>query len=80
MDRVCGQARRRQLLGVMVATLVGVGSLFAQTRVPPPANKYSPSQDVQLGRRAAAEAEGQLPILHDEVLTSYVGGLGRRLT
>ena len=80
MDRMCSRARRRQVFAVMVATLVSAGSLGAQTRVSPPANKYSPGQDVQLGRRAAAEAEGQLPILHDEVLTSYVAGLGRRLT
>src|SRR4029078_3286033 len=37
----------------------------AQTRITPPANKYSPSQDVELGRKAAEEARNQLPVMRD---------------
>src|SRR5215475_10124087 len=51
----------------------------AQTRITPPANKYKPSQDVELGRQAATEARNQLPIMHDDAVTSYVDGLGQRL-
>src|SRR5215475_3315005 len=51
----------------------------AQTRITPPANKYKPSQDVELGRKAADEARNQLPIMHDDAVTSYVDGVGRRL-
>jgi beta-barrel assembly-enhancing protease len=54
--------------------------LSAQTRISAPSNKYSPADDVKLGREAASEAEQQLPILHDDLVTSYVAGLGRRLT
>jgi len=51
----------------------------AQTRITPPANKYKPSQDVELGRKAADEARNQLPVMHDDAVTSYVDGVGRRL-
>src|SRR5262249_23361820 len=39
----------------------------------------TPAQDVELGRQAAAQAEQQLPIMHDEVTSSYVNSLGHRL-
>src|SRR5215470_4162073 len=51
----------------------------AQTRITPPANKYKPSQDVELGRKAADEARNQLPIMRDDAVTSYVDAVGRRL-
>ena len=53
--------------------------LTAQTRITPPDNKYTPAQDVQLGREAAVEAEKQLPVMRDDAVTSYVEGIGRRL-
>jgi len=51
----------------------------AQTRITPPANKYSPSQDVELGRKAAEEARNQLPVMRDDAVSSYVENIGRRL-
>lgn len=51
----------------------------AQTAIAPPPNKYTPAQDVELGRKAAAQVRQQLPILHDDGVTSYVEGVGRRL-
>src|SRR5437867_3696726 len=50
-----------------------------QTVVTPPENKYTPADDVELGRKAAAEARQQLPILYDEEMSSYLEGVGRRL-
>lgn len=58
----------------LMATYAG-----AQTPVTAPKNKYSPAEDVQLGRQAATQAEQQLPILRDDSLTGYVGEVGRRL-
>src|SRR5262245_34388729 len=56
------------------------GSLVsAQTRITPPPNKYKLSQDVELGRQAAAEARKQLPIMRDDAVSSYVDRLGQRL-
>jgi hypothetical protein len=51
----------------------------AQTRIIPPDNNYPPAQDVELGRKAAAEARQQLPVLRDDLVSSYVENIGRRL-
>src|SRR5262245_25885535 len=51
----------------------------AQTRIVAPDNKYQPSEDVRVGREAAAEAERELPILRDDMITSFVEDRGRRL-
>src|SRR4029077_2799998 len=65
---------------VTTLSLTLAGSLVsAQTRITPPSNKYTASQDVELGRKAASEARNQLPIMHDDAVTSYVAGIGRRL-
>lgn len=62
------------------ATLALSTSLMtAQTKVTAPSNKYTPAQDVELGREAAGQARQQLPIMRDDAVTSYVGALGRRL-
>jgi predicted Zn-dependent protease len=71
--------RRRFLAAAVAATLTMTGA-SAQTRIVPPPNKYSPSQDVELGLKAAADARRQLPIMHDDAVTSYVQRLGGRLT
>lgn len=63
-----------------VGSLVLSSALVAQTPVTAPDNKYTPAQDVELGREAAQEARRQLPVLNDEVVTSYVDEVGRRLT
>jgi hypothetical protein len=51
----------------------------AQTLIKPPKNKYTPQQDVQLGREAAAQVEQQLPLLRDDNVTSFISELGNRL-
>src|SRR4029434_566545 len=53
--------------------------MCAQTVITPPNNKYTPAQDVELGRKAAGEVEQQLPILRDEGVTSFVASIGRRV-
>ena len=62
-----------------IVTIAAAALLTAQTAVSPPENKYSPAQDVELGQQAAAQARQQLPILHDDAVTSYVEDVGRRL-
>ena len=65
---------------VATLSIALAGSLAsAQTRITPPSNKYNASQDVELGRKAANEARNQLPIMHDDAVTSYVANIGRRL-
>lgn len=54
-------------------------SALAQTKISYHGNKYKPSDDVKLGRQAAAEVERQLPLLRDPEVTSYVESVGQRL-
>ena len=54
-------------------------SVFAQTKVTPPKNKYTPQQDVEIGREAAAEVRKQYPIIDDSQIRAYVERLGDRL-
>ena len=67
------------MIKTLLAAVLSAALLTPQTRITPPENKYTPAQDVELGRQAAAEAERQLPILRDEVASSYVESIGRRL-
>jgi Zn-dependent protease with chaperone function len=71
------------LLRSTVVTLVFVGGLVmvvpAQSRIVPPANKYSPADDVKLGADAAAQARRELPLLDDRVVSDWVDRVGQRL-
>src|SRR5258708_2542125 len=68
--------RAATLLTVWCLTVSG---LFAQTAVKLPKNRYTPEQDVQVGREAAAEIKQQYPIIKDERVTTYLTLLGDRL-
>jgi beta-barrel assembly-enhancing protease len=65
---------------LVLATSVAVLQLAAaQTRITPPKNKYTPEQDVQLGREAAAEIRKHYPVIEDSALAGYLDRLGKRL-
>ncbi len=64
---------------IAAMAVFAVHTAAAQTTITPPKNKYSPQQDVQLGREAAGQVEQQLPVLRDDAITSYVSDIGRRL-
>jgi Zn-dependent protease with chaperone function len=66
-------------LATVVALLVGSLPGVAQTDIKLPKNKYKPTKDVELGKEAAAEVRKQYPIIHDEVISSYLTKLGDRL-
>ena len=64
----------------LVAAAVCTSSAgLAQTQVKLPKNKYTPQQDVQIGREAAAEVRKQYPIISDERIAQYLTRLGDRL-
>jgi len=66
--------------GLILAAMVWSPlTIFAQTRVEVPKNKYKVSDDVQLGREAAQQAAQQLPILRDSYIDNYVESVGGRL-
>lgn len=63
---------------VLVITLTAT-TVAAQTKVTPPKNKYTPEQDVQIGREAAAEVRQQYPLINDNQVENYLERLGDRL-
>src|SRR5438309_10148637 len=64
---------------VAVAIVAMPIASLAQTQIAYHSNKYKPSDDVKLGRQAAAEAEQQFPLLRDSQVQSYVESVGQRL-
>ena len=72
----------RRPLGVAapaVAMLLSLGVVGAQTVITAPPNRYSVSDDVEIGRQASAQVAQQLPILRDREVTSPIASIGRRL-
>jgi len=65
---------------VVVLALVVAGPVQAQrTKLEPGYNIYSPQDDVEIGRQVSAEAEKELPIITDDLLSEYVNRLGLQL-
>src|SRR5712691_205561 len=63
----------------LVAFLSSVSLVLAQTNIAAPPNKYTPADDVKMGRDAAREVEQQLPLMRDSQVENYVQNLGARL-
>jgi beta-barrel assembly-enhancing protease len=71
--------RYARLLSALMVTAALTATSAAQTKISPPNNKYSPADDVKLGREAAAEVGKELPLLNDDRVDGYVEDVGRRL-
>ena len=56
-----------------------VSGLNAQTAIKLAKNRYTPQQDVELGRKAAAEIRRQFPVIKDEKISQYLTRVGDRL-
>ena len=76
-----GRDRSKGLSALLLAFAMFLMPLAAlgQTRIEMPKNKYSVSQDVQVGREAAQQVYQQMPILRDSAVDNYVESVGRRL-
>ena len=70
---------RTRAAALAIVASVWVAGLAAQTAIKLPKNKFTPQQDVELGREAAAEVRQQYPIISDERITRYLSRLGDRL-
>ena len=70
---------RYTLRGLTAAVILLAGLAEAQQRIKPGLNLFSPEQDVQLGREAAAEIEKQVSVVKDNRLNQYVARIGKRL-
>jgi Zn-dependent protease with chaperone function len=64
---------------VLVVVSVSAAGLVAQTAIKLPKNRYTPEQDVKLGREAAAEVRQQYPVITDARIAKYLTTLGDRL-
>ena len=71
--------RRQASAAVLAAILASAALVTGQTKVTAPKNKYSPADDVKLGREAAAEVEKQMPMLNDDRVDDYVERVGASL-
>jgi predicted Zn-dependent protease len=82
LHSVAGMTRhtlRHHRILLTVSALLVSASLTAQTRIEPRRNSFSPGQDVQLGREAAAQVRQQLPMLNDRATEDLVERIGARL-
>ena len=68
-----------RIVVAVAGVMLTVAALGGQTVITPPNNKYTPLQDVELGRKAASEVEKTLPFLREADVTSMVASVGRRL-
>ena len=71
--------RARLIVATLAASVTLAATTAAQTRIDPDKNRFSPAQDVELGRNAAAEIRRELPLLRDRQTTQQVQRIGSRL-
>lgn len=72
--------RSTWLVGLLAASVLMMPlTALSQTKISLHKNKYSVSDDVKLGRQAAAEAEQQFPLLNDAQVSDYVERVGKKL-
>ena len=72
--------RRPSIIPVVALLLCAAVGLAQGTKITAPKNGYSPSDDVQLGREAAAQVAKELPLLPENGdVDSYVERVGARL-
>ena len=69
----------RSMAATLFVCASAAATLAAQTVIKLPKNKYTPQQDVQIGREAAAEVRRTYPVITDEGISSYLASLGNRL-
>jgi Zn-dependent protease with chaperone function len=65
---------------IVAMSALASSAVSAQTKIKPGFNLFSTDQDLEIGSRSAAEADRQLPILHDRQLEAYVAAVGKRLS
>lgn len=80
MRRPVYRSANKWLVCLMAMAIVSMPlAVFAQTKIVYHANKFKLTDDVKLGRQAAAEAEQQFPLLRDAQVNAYVEKIGQRL-
>src|SRR5215510_11020846 len=72
-------ASTREAVLAIVLSVAATALVAQQTEIKLPKNRYTPQQDVELGREAAAEVRKQYPIIENEKIAHYLTKLGDRL-
>jgi len=73
--------RVRKFISVLALSVLSCVPAFAQrTQLRPGWNMFSPQQDVQVGKQAAADAQRKLPMCNSRKADAYLTQLGKRLT
>ncbi len=72
---------RLKLCAVLVSATLGIAPVARadRTKLKPGMNSFSPQQDIELGKKAATEAEQKLPMCNAPKLGAYLTKLGTRL-
>src|SRR5438477_12491348 len=78
MSSAMSTHRYARIIPVLLLT-VALGTASAQTKIVAPPNKYSPAEDVKVGREAEQQALKELPMLNDASVDEYIQGIGQRL-
>ena len=68
-----------RVVALAAGLLAMAAGVCAQTVVKLPKNRYTTKQDVELGRKGAAEVRKQFPVIEDERIQRYLTTLGDRL-
>ena len=70
---------RHTVFATFFAAMLGI-SAFGQIRtIKPGWNLFSPQQDVQLGKEAAAQVQQKLPVVHNQEIDAYLNAMIDRL-
>src|SRR5580692_2355062 len=74
-------AKRVRWVGYfMLLPLIAAPGAFAdRTRLKPGSNRFTPQQDIELGRKAAQDAEQKLVLCNSPKIDAYLSKLGHRL-
>ncbi|HTT32904.1 MAG TPA: M48 family metallopeptidase [Methylomirabilota bacterium] len=64
---------------VLLFLLTTPGAWAQRTPLKPGWNMFSPQQDIEIGKRAATDAQKQLPLCNDPKVDAYLTQLGMRL-
>ena len=68
------------LLVLILFFLVAPAARAQRTQLKPGWNMFTPQQDIELGKRAATDAEKQLPLCNDPQVDAYLTQIGTRLS
>ena len=71
--------RYTRLLAALAGSLLLATLAAAQTKIVAPNNRYPVSEDVRIGKEAAAEVTKELPLLRDDRVDEYVETIGAKL-